>query len=259
MDTRTTQELIDSYCEEPNDCLRNAIISKSMPLIRSIIGKIKRPEQALTQYEDLESAGISGLLQAIDSYNTDKNIQFNTFAYYRIRGSVIDYLRKIDHLPRLQRSNYGRAQEIIDRLSQERGRIPEDIEVAKELDMSLREYHDLLSNVQQRNVLSLDGSFYDDNGSSLYDTLADPDSLEHDSNYEKAALVPYLQKMIGEMNERDRLILMLYFFEDMTLSEIGLLLERSEARISQIVGKLLIQLRTELSRKINPKSTRIVA
>jgi RNA polymerase sigma factor for flagellar operon FliA len=248
MDSRTIQDLVNSYYEEPTDSLRNAIISRSMPLVRSIIGKIRRPDRALTQWEDLESAGISGLLQAIDSYNSEKNIQFNTFAYYRIRGSVIDYLRKIDQVPRLQRANYGKAQETIDKLSQNLGRVPNDDEVAAEMGMTLKEYHQLLSNVQQRNALSLDGFTTQDTG-SYYDTLADPDSEIPGSTDERTEMVHKLQRLIGQLNERDRLVLTLYFFEDMTLNEIGLLLDRSEARISQIVGKLIMKLRGDLTRE----------
>lgn len=245
MGDKSLQELVDTYCEEPVDGLRNAIISKSMPLVRSIIGKIKRPDHPLTNREDLESAGISGLLQALDSYDSDKNIQFNTFAYYRIRGSVIDYLRKVDQIPRVQRSNYGRAMEVSDQLAQELGRTPEDEEVANKMEMSLEEYQTLLSNVQQRNALSLDSRFENDSG-SLYDTVSDPESEQPDENLNKNALVRKLQERIGELNDRDRLILTLYYFEDMTLNEIALLLERSEARISQIIGKLLMKLKNEL-------------
>lgn len=239
------QELVDSYCQEPADGLRNAIISKSIPLIRSIIGKIKRPDHPLTQDEDLESAAITGLLQALDAYDCAKNIQFNTFAYYRIRGSVIDYLRKVDQIPRVQRGNYGRSLEIIDQLTQKLGRVPEDDEVAQEMGMDPEDYQQLLSNVQQRNALSLD-SFHTLEDYSLYDILPDPDSEMPDSNLMKDAMVHKLQDKISRLPERDRLVLMLYYFEDMTLSEIAILLGRSEARISQIVGKLLLQLKSEL-------------
>ncbi|MEX0680376.1 MAG: FliA/WhiG family RNA polymerase sigma factor [Balneolales bacterium] len=245
MGNKTLQELIDTYCEDPADGLRNAIISESMPLVRSIVGKIKRPDHPLAQQEDLESAGISGLLQALDGYDCGKKIQFNTFAYYRIRGSIIDYLRKIDHIPRIHRSSYGRAQVVIDRLTQLHGRAPLDDEVAAEMKISTQEFQSLLSYVQQRNALSLDSS-YKHNELSLYDSLTDPESEQPDSGLEKQAVVQKLQKKIGELDERDRLILTLYYFEDMTLSEIALLLERSEARISQIIGKLLLKLKSEL-------------
>jgi RNA polymerase sigma factor FliA len=241
----TLQELVDSYCQDPADGLRNSIISKSIPLVRSIIGKIRRPDHPLTQDEDLESAAITGLLQALDAYDCSKNIQFNTFAYYRIRGSVIDYLRKVDQIPRLQRGNYGRALEVIDQLTQRLGRVPEDSEVAQEMKMGLDDYRMLLSNVQQRNALSLDSSQSSEDH-SLYDILPDTDGDMPDSNLIQDAMVSKLKVKIGRLPDRDRLVLTLYYFEDMTLSEIAVLLGRSEARISQIVGKLLLQLKSEL-------------
>lgn len=245
MANKPLQKLVDSYCKNPVPGLRNSIISKSMPLIRSIIGKINRPDQPLTQREDLESAGISGLIQALDTYDHTKNIQFNTFAYYRIRGSVIDYLRKIDQLPRKQRKNYGQVQQVIQRKSQELGREPGEEEIAHELDMSLDEYHQLLTYVQQRNALSLDNTFNDDSG-TYYEIHADPDSITPDKDLERKELAESLKRKIGKLDERDRLILTLYYYEDMTMSEIAMLVELSEARISQIVGKLLIQLKHDL-------------
>ncbi|MGN8226768.1 sigma-70 family RNA polymerase sigma factor [Gracilimonas sp. BCB1] len=249
MGNKSLQELVDIYCTNPANGIRNSIISKSTPLIRSIIGKINRPDQPLAHREDLESAGIIGLLQALDSYDCERNIQFNTFAYYRIRGSIVDYLRSIDQLPRKQRKNYGQVQEVIQRLSQVLGREPSDEEIANELEMPMDDYYKLLSNVQQRNVLSLDTPAYDENSGSFYDFHEDPNSETPDTNLEKKERTEALQKKIGQLKERDRLILMLYYYEDMTMSEIALLLELTEARISQIVGKLLIQLKDDLGQE----------
>jgi RNA polymerase sigma factor for flagellar operon FliA len=249
MGNKTLQELIELYASNPVDALRNSIISKSMPLIRSIIGKISRPDQPLSQREDLESAAITGLLQAMESYDCSRNIQFNTFAYYRIRGSIVDYLRSIDQLPRKQRKNYGEVQKAVEQLSQILGREPSSQEIADELDMDIEDYYKLLSNVQQRNVLSLDSPAYDADSVSYYETQVDPNSEVPDNNLEKKERTNAIMKKIGELKERDRLILMLYYYEDMTMSEIALLLELTEARISQIVGKLLLQLRQELTKE----------
>ncbi|GAA5522447.1 FliA/WhiG family RNA polymerase sigma factor [Aliifodinibius salicampi] len=247
MANKTLQELAELYCEDPTSGLRNAIISKSMPLIRSIIGKINIPDQPLTQQEDIESAGISGLLQAMDSYESDRNIKFNTFVYYRIRGNIIDYLRKIDQLPRQKRKDYGEVKQIIQQLSQELGREPSDEEVAQELDMDLGSYRQLLSNVQTRNALSLDNSLNNDDSNSFYEIHENTDVEWPDQNLVDKERAEILKKKIGELNEKNRLILTLYFYEDMTMNEVALLLELSEARISQIIGKLLIQLKHELA------------
>lgn len=249
MVNKTLQELAELYCENPSDGLRNAIISKSMPLIRSIIGKINIPDQPLTQQEDIESAGISGLLQAMDSYDCSRNTKFNTFVYYRIRGNIIDYLRKIDQLPRKKRKDYGEVNQAIDKLSQELGRDPSDEEIARELDMDITDYRQLLSNVQTRNALSLDTSFNNDDSGTFYEIHEDPDAALPDEELVDKEQMGILKEKIGELEEKNRLILTLYFYEDMTMNEVALLLELSEARISQIIGKILIQLKQKLSRE----------
>lgn len=246
MSEKSLQELAELYCKNPTDALRNAIISKSMPLIRSIIGKINIPDQPLTQQEDIESAGISGLIQAMDSYESDRNNKFNTFVYYRIRGNIIDYLRKIDQLPRQKRKDYGMVKKAIHELSQQLGRSPSDEEVARELDMELEDYHNLLSNVQTRNALSLDRSFNDDDSNSFYEVHENTEADMPDQALVKKERAEVLKEKIGKLNDRDRLILTLYYYEDMTMHEVALLLELSEARISQIIGKLLIRLKEDL-------------
>lgn len=247
MKSKSLQELAELYCKHPAAGLRSAIIRKSIPLIRSIIGKINKPDQLLAQNEDLESAGISGLIQAMDSYDCRRNIQFNTYVYYRIRGNIIDYLRKIDQLPRNQRKLYGQVKQATEHLYQKLWREPTDEEVANELNMDINDYRQLLSNVQKRNALSLDHPF-DDDSKTFYDFHSNPDVASPDQNLEKKELKEALQKKISQLGERDRLILTLYYYEDMTMNEIAVLLELSEARISQIVGKLLLQLKQELER-----------
>jgi RNA polymerase sigma factor for flagellar operon FliA len=245
----TLQDLVNEYCDHPTPALRNAIIEKSIPLVKSIVGKINRPDNALALYEDLESAGILGLLQALDNYNADQKVQFNTFAYYRIRGNVIDYLRKIDEVPRMQRTTFGKAQEIMNRLTQEYGREPEDSEVARELEISLDDYNKLLMTVQQRSVLSLDYESGDEGSTNLGSMIEDTDSDQPDARIIAEGMQLKLKEHIKKLKERDRLILALYYYEDLTLSEIAVLLGLTEARISQLVGKLLLQLRNALSRE----------
>ncbi|MEX1122055.1 MAG: FliA/WhiG family RNA polymerase sigma factor [Balneolales bacterium] len=239
------QELVNAYCDEPTEGIRNTIITESMPLVKSIIGKIRRPDTPLSQYEDIESAGIMGLLQALDSYDCLKKNQFNTFAYYRIRGSVIDYLRSIDQLPRNDRALFGKAQEAIDKLQQELGRDPEDDEVAYELNILKKDYLTLLSNVQQRAVLSLDS---DSQSSNSYQTdrIEDPNSELPDQSLIQEDTTANIKSVIKQLKEKDKLILALYYYENLTLKEIALLLGLTEARISQIIGKLLIKLKSSL-------------
>lgn len=249
MSDKSLQELAELYCENPSDGLRNAIISKSMPLIRSIIGKINIPDQPLTQHEDIESAGISGLLQAMDSYDCKRNIKFNTFVYYRIRGNIVDYLRKIDRLPRQKRKDYGTVKKAVRKLSQKLGRTPSDEEVARETDMELEDYRQLLSNVQTRNALSLDSNLNNDDSDTFYEIHENPEVEMPDEDLVNKERLQILKEKIGQLNDRERLILTLYYYEDMTMQEVALLIELSEARISQIIGNLLIRLKSDLTKE----------
>lgn len=244
---KSLQELVDAYCNNPTEGVRNAIITEAMPLVKSILGKIRHPDTPLSDFEDLQSAGIMGLLQALDNYDCAKDIKFNTFAYYRIRGSIIDYLRSIDQLPRTDRTRYGKAQQTMDRLQQELGRQPDDEEVAEAMDMDLDDYRELLGNVQQRSVLSLDEKVYDNNSSETLSSMLEDDKIDRpDQELDRKSISRQLQNAIKQLQERERLILALYYYEDLTLNEIALLLGLTEARISQIVGKLLLQLKSIL-------------
>jgi RNA polymerase sigma factor for flagellar operon FliA len=248
---RSLQELINAYCDEPTQGLRDAIITEAIPLVKSIIGKIRRPDTPLSQYEDLESAGIMGLLQALDNYDCSRDIKFNTFAYYRIRGNVVDYLRSIDELPRTTRSTYGKAQQAMNELQQELGRQPEDEEVAHRLEISLEDYQKLLSDVQKRAILSLDQEvFGEQDGVTISRYLKDEEVERPDAKLDRQSISKQLQTAIKNLKKRDRLVLSLYYYEDLTLNEIAVLLGLTEARISQIVGKLLLTLKSTLQTEI---------
>jgi RNA polymerase sigma factor for flagellar operon FliA len=174
-------------------------------------------------------------------------VKFNTFAYYRIRGNVIDYLRKIDKMPRVKRATYGKAQQVMERLSQELGREATDEEIANELEISLDDYYKLLMSVQQRSILSLDYTMYDeDSGREMSDMIEDQEIERPDAGMDRDSMQQKLKAHIKQLKDRDRLVLALYYYEDLTLSEIAQLLDLTEARISQIVGKLLLQLRSSM-------------
>lgn len=244
---KSLQELVNAFCDEPTQALRDAIITEAIPLVKSIIGKINCPDTPIAQYEDIESAGIIGLLQALDNYDCERGIKFNTFAYYRIRGNIVDFLRSIDQLPRTKRSNFGEARQAITELQQELGREPKDHEVAQKMDMPLDKYRRLLSDVQVRAALSLDQEIFDQDGSqTIISYIEDKNIDQPDASLEREGTSKRLQAAIKALKERERLILSLYYYEDLTLNEIAVLLGLTEARISQIVGKLLLSLRSTL-------------
>ncbi len=240
------QELVCAYKTEPTSKLKSSILGEALPLIKSIVSKIKHPGTPLCERDDLINIGASGLLQALESYTSKKEVQFNTFAYYRIRGNIIDYLRSVDELSRTNRARFGAAQEAISTLQQRLGRTPLDHEIAQEIDLSVDAYRTLLSNVQQRVALSLDYDSGSDSESSLSSRLEDhnfglPDQemMDHENSEQ-------LKRAVKRLPEREQLILGMYYFEDSNLKDIADVLDLSEARISQIIGKTLLTLKSEL-------------
>lgn len=244
--TMDLQTLISEYKTNPTSSLKNLIVKESIPLIKSIVGKVNTPNSPLCDRDDLINIGATGLLQALDSYTLDKEVKFNTFAYYRIRGSIIDYLRSVDELSRTNRARYGSAQETISSLQQKLGRTPLDHEVADEMGLELNDYHKLLSKVQQRVALSLDTSVGSDSESSLSERIEDLNFELPDQSIINEEDAQQLKRAIKSLTEREQIILALYYYEECTLKEIAESLNLSEARISQIIGKMLITLKANL-------------
>ena len=244
------QALINEYKVSASEQVKGQIVDQMLPLVKSIVGKINRPSNSLTDFEDLFDIGVMGLLEALESFDANKGIQFNTFAYYRIRGSIIDYLRSIDELPRTKRTAYGKAQDAINRLQQLYGRTPSNQEVADELDMSLTDYEQLLGIVQQRAALSLDAGSDQDDLTPVSFSLEDDTFSAPDSNLIAKETSTFLQAAIESLPKREQIILMLYYYEEYTLKEIASVVNLSEARISQIIGKILMDLRSRLSHAV---------
>lgn len=240
------QALVSEYKTNPTFSLKNLIVKESIPLVKSIVGKINSPNSPLCGKDDLINIGATGLLQALDNYTLDKEVKFNTFAYYRIRGSIIDYLRSVDELSRTNRARYGSAQETICYLQQKLGRNPLDHEVAEEMGLELNDYFKLLSKVQQRAALSLDISVNTDSESSLSERIEDLNFELPDQSLINEEDAQQLKSAIKSLPEREQIILALYYYEECTLKEIAESLSLSEARISQIIGKMLVTLKAGL-------------
>ncbi|MFB6280012.1 MAG: sigma-70 family RNA polymerase sigma factor [Salinibacter sp.] len=241
---RDLQPLVEDYLDEPTEPNREAVVMAALPLVRSIIGKISVPDHLLAAHEDLESVGIVGLLEALDNYDPEK-ARFATHAYRRIRGNVIDYLRSIDVLSREKRKKMGAVQEAISTLRQMMGEDPSDEDVADYMGLSLEAYHKLLRDAQRRFSLSLSRPV-DDDEQTMLDVLPNEDAESGFEHFEKASTQKYLQDLIETLPERQQTILGLYYTEDLTLSEIGEVLDLSAARISQLLGKIQITLQSKI-------------
>ncbi len=245
------QELVDRYLDNPTPPNREAVVVAAVPLVRSIIGRINVPDHLLASHEDLENTGLIGLLQALDSYDPSKGAKFVTHAYRRVQGSLIDYLRSIDVLSRGKRKKIAEAQHASEQLRQIMGQEPRDQDVADFMGISLEKYHRLLTEAQRRFSLSLYHQHGDEGDRTMLDTLADGEATAGFEQIEHESLVSFVEEVIETLPERQQTILGLYYMENLTLREIGEILDLTEARISQILGKILLNLRSRLTEEMS--------
>ena len=223
-----------AYFECPTQKHRDQVVFATEPVIRSIISRIMLPGDDLARPEELYNIGVIAVLQSLDQFDPTINKRFVTFAYPRIRGEIIDYLRRLDPLPRRRRAKVAMVREAADRLSQRSGSEPIDAVLAAELDLGEVELRVIHLDAHRRFIDSLDTVQDEEFGLRLVDTLSDETAQEEYDSMEWSDVRRHLEQCASDLSERDRTILELYYGEEMTLSEIGQLLGVSEARISQL-------------------------
>lgn len=241
------QQLAERHAQDATASNREAVVLSAIPLVRSIVGKLSIPDHPLASREDLENVGLMGLMQALDGYDPGRGTPFVSYAYGRIRGALVDYLRSIDALPRERRRQLAEAQQAVETLRQALGREPDDGDVADYLGLSLSAYHTILTDAQRRFALSLHDTSAGDGEQQVLELLPNADADHIDQDVERASMKSYVTALVRELPEREQNILALYYFEDLTLREISTLLGLTEARISQILGKVLLTLRKRLA------------
>lgn len=245
------QDAVDRYLADPTPRNREHAVLAGLPLVRAIVGKIRAPDHPLAAREDLESTAIEGLLQALDSYDPDRGVLFSTHAYRRIHGAVVDALRSLDVLSSAKRKRMSQAHRTMEALRQELGREPGDAEVAARLGLDLGDYRALLSEAQLRYTFSLDRPATEGpDASPLSELVADDDSQSGFEAVEQDSLRAQLAREIPRLPERERVILSLYYFEGLTLREVGQVIGVTDARISQILGKVMLTLRERLMAEV---------
>lgn len=240
--------LWQEYHLRPTQELRDEIVMQYAPLVRYVIGRLALRLPTGMDHEDLLGYGTIGLIEAVDRFDPTRGVKFETYAIQRIRGAIIDELRRLDPVTRGIRQKAMQIERTMSALSMEHGRMPEDDEVAERLDMSLDEYHRVLreSNIY---LVPLEGGPRGDDEVLLIDTIVDdgsPDPVELSVDRD---MVRILAAAIDDLPERDQLILKLYHFEQLTLKEIGQVLDVTESRVSQLHSRAVLQLRSVINRE----------
>lgn len=250
MDESSRKKLWDEYMQKKTPECREKIILEYAPLVKTVAGRLSMYLGYNVEYEDLVSYGIFGLIDAIDKFDLSKNVKFETYASLRIRGAILDQIRKMDWIPRSVRQK----QKLIDAASAKieamYGRMATDEELAVELNVTLEDFYSWQGQTKVTNLVSLEE--FVEQGSEM---RMDPSGNSHFEQPEKVVEKEEVAKMIAEaleqLTEKERQVVMLYYYEDMTLKEISCVLDVSESRVSQLHTKSLAKLKNKLGIYMN--------
>jgi len=240
------KRLWEKYAQSKDQNIRDEIITEYSYLIKYVAGRLSIYFGSNVEYEDLVSYGVFGLLDAIDKFDPKKGVKFETYASLRIRGAILDSIRSMDWAPRSLRQKQKELEQAYLEIESEKGKIATDEEVAKKLGISLKEYYKLLNEVNTTNMVSLE-EFLEQNYE--INTSANNQQLENqpDMRVEFNELRELLAESIDKLPEKERTVITLYYYEDLTLKEISKIMNVSESRISQLHTKALLRLRGRLS------------
>ncbi|HTD68649.1 MAG TPA: FliA/WhiG family RNA polymerase sigma factor [Candidatus Limnocylindria bacterium] len=224
------------------------LVEQYLPLVKTVVGRLQMSLPSHVDAEDLYSAGLVGLLDAIRHYNPKLGSTFETYARVRIRGAVFDELRRMDWVPRSIHSKAKKVQETIKQLEQKKRRVPTEVEVAGALDISLNDYHHLLEEIRPATFVCLDAAMSDDgdNSPSQYEAFADPKQENPLDGVARNEMAELIAKHLQALPQMQRQVLALYYFEDMRLREIAEIFGLTESRICQIHSQAILGLRAHL-------------
>jgi RNA polymerase sigma factor for flagellar operon FliA len=231
---------------------RDELIVHYAPLVKYVAARVAIGLPNNVDQEDLASAGILGLMEAVNKFEPDRGFKFESYAAARIRGAIIDDLRSLDWVPRSVRSQARKVEEALSKLQDKLGRTPTDEEVAEEMDVTVRKLRSIYAKVSTILFVSLDRlmSVGDkgDSGMSLVDTLVDTKAEDPLASVEEKEMKQFLVKSIASLPERERTAITLYYYEGLSLAEISQVVGVSQARISQMNAKSVMTFRSLLNK-----------
>jgi len=246
--TTTTAAGWEAYAQTRDPALRESLLLSYLPLVKRIAGHLVGSLPRCVRLQDLISSGVLGLLSSVENYNPDMGTKFETYASNRIRGAMVDGLRELDWVPRSIRQKARQVEKTFEGLACRLGRIPNDEEAAHEMNLSVEEYYKLLEEVNITTLLSLDDTFWNSRGdkASLADVTADDQEKTADERVEEAELRECMVEFLKELPEQEKLVIALYYYEELTLKEIGEIMGLTESRVSQIHTRAILDLRARL-------------
>lgn len=232
------EKLWASYSKKRDPAIREELIMEYVPLVKVVSGRLSMYLGYTVEYDDLVSYGIFGLIDAIDKFDYGKGIKFETYASLRIRGSILDQIRKMDWIPRSVRQKQKQMEAAISKIEAEENRVATDEEIAKELNISMDEYFNWQGQTKVTNIASIDE--FVDQGIEVkaFDSHKYANN-EPEKAYEQEEMKELLASSLEGLTEKERMVVLLYYYEELTLKEISKVLDVSESRISQLHTKAL--------------------
>ena len=251
MDEAGKKKLWEEYAKSQSPELREKIILEYAPLVKVVAGRLSMYLGYNVEYEDLVSYGIFGLIDAIDKFDCMKDVKFETYASLRIRGAILDQIRKMDWIPRTIRQKQKKIDAVIKEIEARCGRNATDEEIAEGLGITGDEYVDWQSQMKITNVVSLNEFL--EQGSEVSNEASHTKSAQFDSP-EEVLERDELKRMLAEaleiLTEKERKVIVLYYYEELTLKEISSILEVPESRISQLHTRALQKMKVKLGNYI---------
>ena len=228
---------------------REEVIIQYSPMIKYVANRIAMRLPPHIEVDDLISVGVLGLMDAISKYDSSRGAKFKTYAEFRVRGAILDELRSMDWVPRSIRQKASQVDKVVQGLQAKLRRTPEDEEVAQEMGLSLDQFHETLNETKSIPIFSLeDLGIAKESGDqqSLLDCLAGKADADPQTQIRLVELKEIIAKAIDALPEKERLMVSLYYYEELTMKEIGAVLDITESRVSQIHSKAVYRLRTKL-------------
>ncbi|MFA5565749.1 MAG: FliA/WhiG family RNA polymerase sigma factor [Acidimicrobiia bacterium] len=249
IDSDYVERLWADYKSAPSRPLRDQLILHYAPLVKFVASRIATNLPSSVDQGDLASYGMFGLIDAIEKFEPQRGFKFETYATARVKGAIYDELRSIDWVPRSVRTKAKAVEAAYATLEASLHRAPTDAELSVELDLTEEQLQITLGQISAVGLAALDERVSGGNGERDYFTLGDMIADRHDgpvARYEEKEIRTFLAESINRMSDRERIVLTLYYFENMTLAEIGEVLSVTESRVSQIHGKAVLALKARM-------------
>lgn len=244
------QKIWEKYTKNPTQEMREQIIIEYAPLVKIVAGRLSMYLGGNVEYEDLVSYGVFGLIDAIDKFDTNKDVKFETYASLRIRGSILDQIRKMDWIPRTVRQRQRKIDEAIKSLEARTGKTPTDEMLAEELGVSGEELLSWQSQLKVTNVVSLN-EFVESGNEPVMDAKGNFRFAQPEEVIAETELKRMLKDAMQLLTEKEQKVILLYYYEDLTLKDISRVLEVSESRISQLHTKALQKMKKKMGPYMN--------